>query len=385
MRILATFTPAENAATSSPPTAYNVLITRLRRRQNQAAATTPMVTSPPGMTQISPARSWVQLPDSSPTGVGDSRRASPLSTKNVASVAMTGCSRPTTTSRPFTRPPPARMSRSRGIETQGAPRPCGKSTATSRQLVRVAWGPTEMSIPPPPLSMGTVEANATRTNGASVPSSEGQLCGARKECCATTFAISSATTKTPAKTQLCVRRCGRGWRAGRGSAGVSSLDGRCVVDMLPLLRYWGGAPVRSGGIEVGRHDVGAGDLLAIQPGADRTVLEHEDTIGQVHQLIDLARQHDDGDSLGAQLVERCVHIVLRVLVDPARRVIQEQHARRVCECARHDDLLLVPPGQRRDEVAMMSHLHAERLYSALQAVQGAPTGDHAEDGVLTQC
>ena len=69
--------------------------------------------------------------------------------------------------------------------------------ATKKQLMNVARGPTEMSMPPARIE--GVEANPTSTNGASVARVPGRRAGERKDGETIRFSTSSTSASSKAK------------------------------------------------------------------------------------------------------------------------------------------------------------------------------------------
>ena len=69
--------------------------------------------------------------------------------------------------------------------------------ATKKQLMNVARGPTEMSMPPARIE--GVEANPTSTNGASVARVPGRRAGERKDGETKRFSTSSTSASSKAK------------------------------------------------------------------------------------------------------------------------------------------------------------------------------------------
>src|SRR5699024_7161072 len=85
------------------------------------------------------------------------------------------------------------------------PSPAGISMAPQKQLLKVASGPTEISMPPE--RMAGVEAKPTSTNGAGAESVAGSRCGDKKDGEIRRF----RTSKTSAS--RCAKAKGQRWRS----------------------------------------------------------------------------------------------------------------------------------------------------------------------------
>ena len=125
-----------------------------------------------------PAKTSVQLSGAA-TGFWAMVSDRPTSRNSIPVVATTGCSRTTATRIPFRAPIPAATARMIGAASCQLPSPAGMRMATKKQLMNVASGPTEMSMPPARIE--GVEANPTSTNGASVARVPGRRAGERNE------------------------------------------------------------------------------------------------------------------------------------------------------------------------------------------------------------
>ena len=162
-RTAVTFTPEPYAETSLSPVASRFATNAVRRSTNHASATEPIVSNAPGIQPIDCASGSDQL------GVADTGDLEividrPTRTKSTPVEATTGCSRTTATSTPVTAPMPAAVAEEdAGWLRYQSPRPAGRSTAMKRQLMKVASGPTDTSMPPERID--GVDANPTSTNG----------------------------------------------------------------------------------------------------------------------------------------------------------------------------------------------------------------------------
>jgi hypothetical protein len=62
----------------------------------------------------------------------------------------------------------------------------------------------------------------------------------------------------------------------------------------------------------------------------------------------IARRKEHRRALRGELLDETVDLLARSDVDPARRLVEEEHARRILEPFAEDDLLLVAAGERSD-------------------------------------
>src|SRR4051794_6375595 len=210
------------------------------------------------------------------------------------------------------------MSISSGMPTQALSRPeWGRNHSIRITLDSTAIGPIEMSRPPPPERIAGVEASATIANGASVASSPAQLSGLPKFGSAMMLANSRPSASAAANSQ------------GR--------------------RLSCSAKERS-------HDRLAGQLAAGQFLVDGALAEDEDAIHELDVLVDLGGEHHDGDALAGEVEQQVIEVALGADVDPARRVVEQQHLGVGGQPASHDDLLLVAARQRRDCVLGVAEL-----------------------------
>ncbi len=153
-----------------------------------------------------PAKASVQLFGAA-TGFWAMVSDRPTSRNSIPVVATTGCRRKTATRIPFRAPIPAATARMMGAARSQLPSPAGMRMATNRQLMKVARGPTEMSMPPARIE--GVEANPTSTNGASVARVPGRRAGERKDGETIRFNTSSTSASRKAKAK------GQRWNRGR--------------------------------------------------------------------------------------------------------------------------------------------------------------------------
>src|SRR6478735_8986168 len=202
-RTAVTFTPDPYADTSLSPVASRFATNAVRRSMNHPSATEPIVSSAPGIQPIDCASGSDQF------GVADTGDLEmvidrPTKTNSTPVDATTGCSRTTATSTPVTAPITAAVPRRIGMAAYHSPKPEGRRTAMNRQLMKVASGPTETSIPPERID--GVDANPTSTKGASVASVAGSRSGDRKLGLTNRFTMSSAIASTRANAQEWRRR-----------------------------------------------------------------------------------------------------------------------------------------------------------------------------------
>src|SRR6478672_3012707 len=176
-----------------------------------------------------------------------------------------------------------------------------------------------MSSPPPPLRMAGVAAIATRAKSMRFVS---KLLGLPKLGSTAMFATSSTMESSSANAKLRVRR------------------NRRISDIGRLLLS-----------EVARDEHRPRQGAATELHLELALLEHEHPVHQLDQLVDLGREHHDGDPLGRELREQVVDVALRAEVDAAGRVVEQQDAWLGCEPAGDDDLLLVPSREGHDPVA----------------------------------
>src|SRR5450631_371330 len=90
------------------------------------------------------------------------------------------------------------------------------------------------------------------------------------------------------------------------------------------------------------------DGLAGKFAYHRAAFEHDDAVGERQHGFRLGRQHDDGQTLGAQVADDVDDVVLGTDVHAAGRLAQHQHARwkaqPFCQC----DLLLIATGEHAE-------------------------------------
>src|SRR6478735_4573810 len=205
-RTAVTFTPEPYADTSLSPVASRFATNAERRSTNHASATEPIVSNAPGIQPIDCASGSDQL------GVADTGDLEividkPTRTNSTPVEATTGCRRTTATSTPVTAPMAAAVPRRMGMAAYQSPRPAGSRTAMNRQLMKVASGPTDTSMPPERID--GVDANPTSTKGASVARVAGSRSGDRKLGLTNRFTMSSAIASTRANAHEWRRRRSR--------------------------------------------------------------------------------------------------------------------------------------------------------------------------------
>ena len=116
-------------------------------------------------------------------------------------------------------------------------------------------------------------------------------------------------------------------------------------------------------------------LLAAQLGAGPPVAEDQHPVHQLEVLVDLGRQHDDGQPGGGQLAQQRVDVALGADVDAAGGVVEQQHRRVAGERAGDDHLLLVAAGQRGDRVGVAAEPDLEPVDVAREPGGGVAGGD----------
>ena len=94
------------------------------------------------------------------------------------------------------------------------------------------------------------------------------------------------------------------------------------------------------------HDGFLGRVAARELAAHLPFAHHEDAIGERQHLGQIARHHQARHARGRALANDVVDLELRADVDALRRLVEQQHARRVASHLRRDDLLLVAAAQR---------------------------------------
>src|SRR5262245_28584736 len=72
-------------------------------------------------------------------------------------------------------------------------------------------------------------------------------------------------------------------------------------------------------------DVGVGQLFAPQFARDRPAAEHQRAVAEGRDLVRFRAGHDDALPLRRQLATDVVHVALGLDVQPARRLVEQQH------------------------------------------------------------
>src|SRR6476469_6855520 len=209
-----------------------------------------------------------------------------------------------------------------------------------------------MSSPPPPLRIAGVAAMATSAKGAKSMRFVSKLLGLPKLGSTTMFATSSTRERSRANAKLRVRR------------------NRRISDTRRLLLS-----------EVARDEHRPRQGAATELHLELALLEHEHPVHQLDQLVDLGREHHDGDPLGRELREQVVDVELRAEVDAAGRVVDQQDGWLGGESAGDDDLLLVPAREGHDPVAGASELDAKPVDVPGQTPLAGRRSEEAGDGV----
>src|SRR5215216_1076289 len=80
----------------------------------------------------------------------------------------------------------------------------------------------------------------------------------------------------------------------------------------------------------------------------RAALEHDDAVGERQHRLRLGGEHDDGESLGAEIPDDVDDVVLGADIHAAGRLAQHQQPRRIAQplCQRH--LLLIAAGEHAE-------------------------------------
>ena len=88
------------------------------------------------------------------------------------------------------------------------------------------------------------------------------------------------------------------------------------------------------------------ERVARQLGRHAALVEHDDPVAQPGQLVDVGRADEHRRARRGGRADQRVHLVLGADVDPARRVVEQEHRRLRVEPLREHDLLLVAARQR---------------------------------------
>src|SRR5579863_6729071 len=128
--------------------------------------------------------------------------------------------------------------------------------------IRPVIGPIDTSIPPPPLMIAGVLATPTSANGANPANVAAYVPGSAKAGSTLTFTTINTTVRTSANMYVCAR--------------------------MALVRFVMPAQPPE---EIGHESV-AIELAAFQLRKDRSFAEDEHTVRQLHQLINIGRDHD---------------------------------------------------------------------------------------------
>ena len=165
----------------------------MARSSSQIPSTTAIDTSPPGTGPIVSPR-CVSHVGAVPPLSANTTWASAVYTRYAPSVTTIGASRPYATSAPMMAPDARPMPSATGITTAGEDEnvpsliPTITTTLTSPQR-----GPTEMSMPPLPASIGTVDAIVRITSGAAPAISGTRTAWVKKPCDSAMFRATSTT------------------------------------------------------------------------------------------------------------------------------------------------------------------------------------------------
>src|SRR6478609_6324056 len=102
---------------------------------------------------------------------------------------------------------------------------------------------------------------------------------------------------------------------------------------------------RLGSGDEGGQRVG-GQLLGRQGVEDPAVLHDEHPVADPEHLLELGGDEHDGQPVVGELADEVLHLDLGADVDAARRLVEDQHARRQRQQPGEEHLLLVAAGER---------------------------------------
>ena len=106
-------------------------------------------------------------------------------------------------------------------------------------------------------------------------------------------------------------------------------------------------------------------------------MHHQDAIAHPEQLRQLRRNHDDPGPARGQPVHQVVDLDLRADIDPARRLVEDEHPAGAGQPFPEHDLLLVAAAQQPDRLGGR-RLHAELVADRRRHVGLASPRQHAE-------
>ena len=124
----------------------------------------------------------------------------------------------------------------------------------------------------------------------------------------------------------------------------------------------------------------------VELGRDAAAAKDQDAIGHRHHLLGIVADQDDGDPLGRQMRDDAVDLRLGADVDAARRLVEDEDARRRDQPFGQQHLLLVAAGERAGQLldAGRDDAHARRrsraaISASARAVdQAEPAGEAAQ-------
>ncbi|MCA8966166.1 MAG: hypothetical protein KDC48_14880, partial [Planctomycetes bacterium] len=108
-----------------------------------------------------------------------------------------------------------------------------------------------------------------------------------------------------------------------------------------------------------QHDRLFAEPVARQRAGDPSLVHHQHPIGEREHLFELGAHEQHGEAGGGQRVEARVDLAARADVDAARRLVEQQHARRGRQPLAEHDLLLVAARQRTDAQRRARGPHVE--------------------------
>ena len=113
------------------------------------------------------------------------------------------------------------------------------------------------------------------------------------------------------------------------------------------------------------HDLFLGGLFPGQEAADPTTTDHHDPIAHAQDLRQLRADHQDGDALLRELVDHPVDLDLGADVDPARRLVKDQHLGLGGQPFAQHDLLLRAAGQIDGQLILAGGFDRQAIDEAL--------------------
>ena len=135
----------------------------------------------------------------------------------------------------------------------------------------------------------------------------------------------------------------------RNSCGVEAWDGVARIKELIDVAHAQGVPViyTTGVRRADNWDSGSWSWKNTRTG-ERPLVHHRNAVAHPQHLFHVARDHQDRDAPVREAAHQLVDLRLRADVDPARRLVEDQHLRLQRQPAPQHHLLLVAPAQVRN-------------------------------------